>query len=618
MVHRKRIGINLVALITAIGLTATLFGEPVLVSIKKGTEGNKSWAVFSFEGDVEWSGVSQSSDGKLSLYFKGGSGDLNGSSVILDARQDNRVYVKQLSQTPPIFRADIIFNVNQPIVILRKENHMIVAFNDERLVSTNAQLSSEDVTFTSTLYQVKPEWLAEYMKISFNFDSDFQWAGYVRHSSDHVDLIFMGAEHNLSEESLTFSKGPLHTVQLYHSTDPVVKLKASLWFKGVSNFSIAKKGNQILTQAYYPETELIASTKSVPSNINPKAREPEPLFTDAELDKAKTNETKYDTQDMDALLNLPSASAVTPAAEPLVTTQSADKTQNTQDESFAGSTMQMVDEIEKQKDGVLWDTPVSFEFRSTPIKDALRLVAKTNDLNMVIGDEVDGSVTMTLSEVTLRQALEKIVVTNGFEYIVDDNIIIVKTVRAKYAGGRVTKVYRLKYADAANVASVIKNIVTSDSLVQVFYPEFLQFIDDQQSQGGGGGGGQRYPGAGMSRMQASPQSIQGIRRASILVVTERPDMIREIDDLVRELDAPSTQIVIEARFYELNPENTNQMGINWQETWNVFNYMPNDLGILPGFSIESEQAAIAQWDWRSGHLNPLQYQAVLQFLSEQK
>ena len=121
----------------------------------------------------------------------------------------------------------------------------------------------------------------------------------------------------------------------------------------------------------------------------------------------------------------------------------------------------------------------------------------------------------------------------------------------------------------------------------------------------------------MNRMQFSPQAIQGIRRASIMVVTERPDMIREIDDLVRELDRPSNQIVIEARFFELNPENTDEMGINWQETWNVFNYLPNDFGVAPGFGIDAG-GALTEWDWRSGHLNPLQYQTVLQFLAEQK
>jgi type II secretory pathway component GspD/PulD (secretin) len=618
MIQIKKIRIRMGVFITVFCFIVPLFAEPILVSIKKGMEGDKGWVLFSFEGDVEWSGISQNSDGRLSLYFKGGSGDLNGSSVVLDARQDKRVYVKQLSQSPPIFRADIVFNVDQPIVILKKQNHMIVAFNDERLVSFENQGSEEDLSVPGTLYQITPEWSAKYMKTSLDFDSNFNWTGYIRHSADHVDLVFQGAGHNLDEESFTFTRGPLHTVKLFQSKDPVSKLKVSYWFQNVSTFSIAKKENQLVTQAYYSEDELLAA--SLPTGEQSVREEPQTVPVTKDTNPLPQSiPPSYAAQDVDALLNISSISTGAPAGTPELNTAPSAK-----EESSAGLTdTAMIEnnavESTREGDGILWDTPVSFEFRETSIKDALRLIARTNDLNMVIGEGVEGTVTMTLTEVTLRQALEKIVVTNGFDYIVDDNIIIVKTVRAKYAGGRVTKVYRLKYADAANVASIVKNIVTSDSLVQVFYPEFLQFIEDQQKQASGGGGsGQRYPGAGMNRMQFSPEAIQGIRRANILVVTERPDMIREIDVLISELDTPTKQIVIEARFFEISPESTDGLGINWQETWNVFNILPNDLGLTSVLEIDNDQGGFIDWDWRSGHLNPLQYQAVLQFLSTQK
>ena len=491
MIHPKRIGVNLSFLFIIVGLSVTLFGEPVLVSIKKGSEGNKSWALFSFEGDVKWSGISQTSDGKLSLYFKGGSGDLNGSSMTLDTRQDKRVYVKQLSQEPPIFRADIIFNMDQPIAVLRKENHMIVAFNDERLLSTDAQLSGETATFPSTLYQIQPEYLDQFMKTSFDFDSDMKWSGYVRHSADHVDLIFSNADHNLSEESISFSRGSLRAVQLHKTADPVRKLKASLWFKNVSNFSIAKKGYQVIAQIYYPKTSLMASTQTIsaPDTVA-ETKPPQPSGTSDNLSGQEESAAQYNAQDVDALLNMPSTAGteVPVSAPPDVESD----VQLAQEESQSVSPEQPMEQPDEGELGIDWNTPVSFEFRATPIKDALRLLAKTNNLNMVIGDGVDATVTMTLSEVTLKQALDKIVVTNGFEYIVDENIIIVKTIRAKYAGGRMTKVYRLKYADAGNVATIVRNIVTSDSLVQVFYPEFLQFIDTEQQRMQSGAGAVSY------------------------------------------------------------------------------------------------------------------------------
>ena len=130
---------------------------------------------------------------------------------------------------------------------------------------------------------------------------------------------------------------------------------------------------------------------------------------------------------------------------------------------------------------------------------------------MVIAEGVEGLVTMDLRGVTLKQALDMIVHTHDCEYIVDDGIITVKPVSVVYTGGSLTKVYRLKYADAENVAKVIKKVASNDSLVQVFHPEFLNFDV-----------------AGKNRMLKREVAIQGIRRSSVLVVTDRPEKIRVI------------------------------------------------------------------------------------------
>ncbi|HEX9934402.1 MAG TPA: secretin N-terminal domain-containing protein, partial [bacterium] len=215
--------------------------------------------------------------------------------------------------------------------------------------------------------------------------------------------------------------------------------------------------------------------------------------------------------------------------------------------------------------------------------------------NMVITDGVKGNITMKLDNVTLRQAMDKIINIHRCEYTVDGNIITVKPVAVSYAGGRITKVYQLKYADAVNVAKVIKQIVSSDSLVEVFYPEFLDFEV-----------------AGRNRMSFNSQTVQGIRRSSVLVVTDRPEKIQEVDQVIRDLDKPPVQLFIESRLVEMSPDYSSKLGINWAATTELaFNSLP---GGNKALDIYNEGGLQVGREWQMGHLTRNEYATLLDFL----
>ena len=252
---------------------------------------------------------------------------------------------------------------------------------------------------------------------------------------------------------------------------------------------------------------------------------------------------------------------------------------------------------EELKDQIDWNRRVSFKFHSTPIKNALRLLASSNNLNMVIGEGVEGEVTMNLEDVTLKQALDKIVHMNNCDYIVEDNIITIKRVGVAFIGGRITKVYRLKYADAFNVASVVKKIATNDSLVEVFHPEFLNFLE-----------------AGKNRRETNKVAVQGIRRSSTLVVTDRPEKIKEVDVIIAELDRPPVQIMIESKLVELAPNSSDIIGIDWDKTLSTQLWNQTDIGSEPLNYSLINTGTDKLGDWKMGYLSAGQYSAVLDFL----
>jgi len=253
-----------------------------------------------------------------------------------------------------------------------------------------------------------------------------------------------------------------------------------------------------------------------------------------------------------------------------------------------------------RKPGIPWDMKVSFRFNDTPIKDALRIIARAAGLNMVVGEGVEGKVTMNLENVSLRQTLNKIVHTHDCDYLVDNGIITIKPTNIAYSGGRITKVYYLKYADANNILPIVKQIVSADSLVHVFHREFL-FFDE----------------AGKNRMKKNEVAIQGIRRASMFVVTDRPEVIRQIDSVIEEIDKEPVQFVIRAKLIETAPSTNNQLGINWDKTlttalqWQEL--LPN--GDASTYSMLNSNIKDGD-SWKMGHLSASEYKAVLDFLRE--
>jgi len=533
-------------------LLAGAYAQNTLVSVKKGNRGDKSWAVFTFDKKAILVGISQPDLGKLSLYLWGNSGVLDGSVITLDQTYDRSIIIKQVHAS--IIRADILNTAQGPLSILKKNGFVVVAFNDERLLDGSTLLYAEGIDQPGRATRMDSQFENDKMTASIQFEGGFDWIGYVRSSPDMAYLLIRGADLLLDRDQFSFTQGALRSVRFAGLQGETSGIRSELALTPDANVNIVRKANEMVVSVSTATGE--ADTTTVPRVVSTDAEKPKPTEFDTVSPRTESGQNG-------------SRMLESAPKEPPVTTEA--------------------------QDAIPWERLVSFEFRATPIRDVLQTVATTNSLNLVITEGVKGTVTMKLDNVTLRQALDKVINTQKCEYTVDGNIITVKPVEAKYAGGRITKVYRLKYADAANVAKVIKRIATNDSLVDVFRAEFLDFSE-----------------AGKNRMTFNQQVVQGIRRSSVLVVTDRPEKIQEIDQAIREMDKPPSQIHIESKMVEITPDFSNKLGINWDKTMQLaYQNLPGgnqSLDILNagGFEIGRE--------WQTGRLSRNQYSSLLDFL----
>lgn len=179
----------------------------------------------------------------------------------------------------------------------------------------------------------------------------------------------------------------------------------------------------------------------------------------------------------------------------------------------------------------------SLEFRNTSIKDLLRLLAKQYDLNIVINANVDNRISLSLNNVTVKNVLKSVLNSQGYNYIIDDDIIMVKTFESNIIGEVKTKLYRLNYLDAMQLSETLLPVLSSKGEMQVLQLVKTSKMEDQ--------------------------------RSDILLVKDIPSSIQHISSIIEELDKPQAQLIIEVRLIETILDESEKFGIDWPKNGRI-------------------------------------------------
>ena len=162
----------------------------------------------------------------------------------------------------------------------------------------------------------------------------------------------------------------------------------------------------------------------------------------------------------------------------------------------------------------------TIEVREADIRDVLRALAQQNDLNIIIGEGVEGKITLTLKNITFKDALEVILRAYGLAYKVQNNVLWVGK-EGDIKEEVVVETIRLNYADPQMIVSQLKPVLSDQGSA----------VHDE--------------------------------RTSSVIVKDALENIEKARDLIRTLDVQSEQVLIEARIVEANTNFTKQLGIQW-------------------------------------------------------
>ncbi|MEI8011113.1 MAG: secretin N-terminal domain-containing protein [Candidatus Omnitrophota bacterium] len=198
----------------------------------------------------------------------------------------------------------------------------------------------------------------------------------------------------------------------------------------------------------------------------------------------------------------------------------------------------------------------TLDLNEADILDALKIIASKSSMNIITTPEVVGTITLKLVDVTWDEALESVLDISNLGYQKRGNIITVGSNEKiaflrKQESTLKTEVFNLKYLDAQ---------LTQATLQQLLSPRGKIAVLQTKNEGGWEFAGGK--GESLGKQKRVTGDDAGLR-SNVLVVTDIPEVIEKMKEVVKKVDVRPSQVLIETKIIEVKKNKLKDMGIDW-------------------------------------------------------
>ncbi len=196
---------------------------------------------------------------------------------------------------------------------------------------------------------------------------------------------------------------------------------------------------------------------------------------------------------------------------------------------------------EKASDTTYTGQKISLDFKDADIKNIFRLISDVSGFNIITSDKVSGKVTLKMEDIPWDQALDIILESNNLGKIVAGNIIRIDTLE------QILKTQKDKMEKTAFQDLVMDTV----SINYVKAKEIEKYIKD------------------LKILTEKRGSINSFEHTNSVTITDVPEKVNRIKQLIREQDVPTPQVLIEARIVQSNPSYVKELGVIWGSFYNT-------------------------------------------------
>ncbi len=343
-----------------------------------------------------------------------------------------------------------------------------------------------------------------------------------------------GAKSRVRPSVIPVRKGGLDKVRIGQHTAPEQKVRIVLDLTKTMEYTVTPEGNTLVVAM-----NIAAAPKAEEKPQERAAAQPEAAAAAVVTEKAEK-----ETPEAAALVPATAAQVKEPERAP------------SRPQLLAGETMVMG---AKKYGG----RRISLDLQDADLVNVLRLFGELANLNMILSPDVKGKVTVRLVNIPWDQAMEIILKMNGLGYNIEDNILRIASMSAlakeaddemrtkearKKAEDLITRIIPVNYSTASAIETTIKKSLSN---------------------------------RGETVVDA---------RTNTLIVKDIPRNVEDVALLIRQLDKPTPQIMIEARIVEASLNFNRTLGVQWGGNFNAGAgtgnptglQFPNSVGVTGG------------------------------------
>ena len=283
---------------------------------------------------------------------------------------------------------------------------------------------------------------------------------------------------------------------------------------------------------------------------------------------------------------------------------------------------------------------ISLDLKGMDIVEVLKTLASKGRMNLVVGSNVRGRVTMFLKDVDIADAFELILAANNLAIDRRGDIIYVMTQRdyeqlygERYGDKKEARIIQLRYAKAAEVNKVLSQIKTkigkvivdegSNTIVIIDAPhivlraiEIVRSLDKPTTT--------RifelsYAKAADIKEKIQESLTKGVgtiqvdERTNKVVITDLEEKIGEIEEVIAALDSRLRQVLLDAKILEVTLTDEYKLGVDWQA---IFKVLQEEMNLRSAFNLTASGGLVPGAEILVGSFNNSDFTLMVQALRE--
>lgn len=207
---------------------------------------------------------------------------------------------------------------------------------------------------------------------------------------------------------------------------------------------------------------------------------------------------------------------------------------------------------EKPPLGEIGERPVTLNLTDADLQQTLKLIYDLTGANIILSKDIKGRVTINVKDLPLKRVLDLICEANGLKYIYEDGVVKILTKeeyekREEFVKQQNKRVFKILFGDASSIVKALKETFKDVDII------------------------------------AEP------RTNSIIVNTDNPALLTNIQEVITTLDSPVSQVLIEAKIVEVTTSKDNMFAIDWLISSRLIDAIDSTLtgprfGVNPSFT----------------------------------